>query len=211
MTRPHRTLIYGSLVLTTLAVGGLLALPNRISAQGEPAAVPAAHAAATPTLKELLAKTSFMHKATDEAGSKFRVVVETQAGVGFVNVEEIEMSWKASDGSPVKVIYIWCWIASVPEGFKPSEALLAALNQINVDHLVGRVNLNKFGMFRCNTMWLSTADALTLEDEIYMMHNDTLAQQKTLKPFVSESAQEDAAVSAVSSAAPTPQETKHGE
>jgi hypothetical protein len=161
--------------------------------------LPEPQAPAAKTLKALLEETDFMYKALNAGGTKFRIAVESQDGVGMVVAEEIEMPWKNPDGTPVKIIYMYRWLVSVPEGFEPPPQLLAKLNDINVEYMVGKTLLNKYGMFRCNSIWLRSADAQSLADEVSLLHGDGLVLEKELKPFLSEAAQETSAVAATPS------------
>ncbi|MBX3414659.1 MAG: hypothetical protein KF708_18370 [Pirellulales bacterium] len=125
-----------------------------------------------PTLESLLAESGFAYRKIEDGS--YRITVELSGTVSVVIAREVTMGWKDSAGNDVKLVYLYRWLGDLPQGEHRPEELLAAINQLNDVRYIGRVVVNDYGVYLCNTFFLRRADAESLTDEVYLTANDAL-------------------------------------
>ena len=135
-----------------------------------------------PSLESLLAESGFAYRKMEDGS--YRITVETTAGISVVIASEVTMGWKDSAGNDVKLVYLYRWLADLPEGGHRPEEFLAAINQLNNQRYIGRVVVNEYGVYLCNTFFLRRADTESLSDEVYLAANDAVGCLEALGELI---------------------------
>lgn len=151
-----------------------------ISSPGEE--TPPAVTSSQPSLETLLAESGFAYRKTEDGS--YRITVELNGTVSVVIASEVAMGWKDSAGNEVKSVYLYRWMADLPEGGHRPEELLAAINQLNNQRYIGRLVVNEYGVYLCNTFFLRLADAESLTDEVYLAANDAVVAMEKLSELI---------------------------
>jgi hypothetical protein len=134
-----------------------------------------------PTLGGLLKGSGFDFTPREDV---FRVVVEADSETTVVIARE-----SGSTEKPLmRTIEVFTQIIEVPKGFKHPAAMLKKIAEINDGLRFGRVSIDpeRGNVFYSSSFWLRTADAQTLEGELYIAHFTRLDLRKELLPFVKE-------------------------
>jgi hypothetical protein len=145
------------------------------------AAQPPAPATPMPSLDALLKGTGFDFTPRENV---FRVVVEADS--------ETTMVIARLAGTPEKphmqTVEVFTQILEVPQGFKHPAGMLKKIAEINDRLRWGRVSVDpeRGNVYYSSSFWLRTADAQTLEGELYIAHFTRLDLRKELMPFVKE-------------------------
>lgn len=173
---------------TTIVAAGILTLlvgiaPGQERNPDAPVAPPAAPRAAAEakSLESLLNESNFAYKKM--ADGKYRVTVEAGGTISIVIAYETPL-WKDANNQDVKLIFLYRWIADMPEGFEVPNALYAKICEINDKRQLGRAMLNQYGIYYASDFWLRTADHLELEDEFIAAHFGAEFMAKELTPFL---------------------------
>ncbi|MBX7166605.1 MAG: hypothetical protein K1X74_09690 [Pirellulales bacterium] len=174
---PFARFLSAATVAGMLFCGTSVALAQRSNPDG---AAPAATSKAG-SLQELLDQSAFAYKKMEDG--RFRVTVESSGTVSVIIASDPSL-WKDNEGNDVRTVFIFRWIADLPEGFKPSAEFLSKIHEINDARYLGRCCINKYGIYYASDFWLRTADKLSLEDEFYAAHYGAEFMAKELKPFL---------------------------
>jgi len=73
----------------------------------------------------------------------FRVVFETTEGVSILIVEEVKMGWKDKKGEEVLSVSVFTQCLTTPPDYKPSNALLTWVAEINERLKFGSLSISK--------------------------------------------------------------------
>lgn len=161
-------------------VAGLLVLASIMMflvTQESGAAAPADKAPAT--LEGLLKQGDFDYTQKD---GKFKVIVSYKGETTLVVASEESLG----NDPGLRVAYLYCPVLEIPDGKKPTEAMLKKMAQLNDGMLVGKLSLNENYVLYCSSFWLTNADSETLGKELALAHMIRKAANKELAPFVEE-------------------------
>jgi hypothetical protein len=122
--------------MTTIRHRFLLA----VCALGFAAALPASAADGDKT-EALLKEAKFDYKVMKPG--IFRIVFETPEGVSMIYVEEVKMGWKDKSGEDVTSVSVFTQCASTPSDYKPSNALLTWIAEVNERLKFGSLSISK--------------------------------------------------------------------
>jgi len=141
-----------------------------ITAPSDSAARPAANS--QPTLESLLAASGFAYRQLDDGS--YRITVELDGMVTVVTADEVTMNWQDAQGNDVKIVYLYSWVADLPQEGTRSLDLLTTINAMNNARYIGRVVVNDYGLYVCNSFFLQGSSAESLVQEVYLASNDSL-------------------------------------
>ncbi|HEY3418079.1 MAG TPA: hypothetical protein VGM23_14465 [Armatimonadota bacterium] len=138
---------------------------------------------ATPkqSLEGLLKKAGFEYMKKDDV---YKIPVEIEDETTIVYGAE-ESPFNDADS---KCAILTTFPLTLPEGKKPSAAMLRKIAEMNSSIWSGRIGYDAEGNYIVynSTIWLSGADAHTLSLELCLAHSMRKQIKKELQPFVSE-------------------------
>ena len=184
MSRFIRRSVLALAVATLFSTVGLSVVQAQPKNPNDTDAAPASSGGMS--LEQLLDAAGFAYqKQTFDDGSvAYRITVESNGEVSIVVASERTMGWKDSKGNDVKLVYLYRWLADLPEGGHRPEEFLAAINQLNNQRYIGRVVVNEYGVYLCNTFFLRRADTESLSDEVYLAANDAVGCLEALGELI---------------------------
>lgn len=184
--RPSRK-VAGGWRVGTVAMAVMASLFASGCQPDEPAAtteISAPPAAAPQSLAALLEANNWRYVLQD---GKYTVVLSNDLNDVAISCGEGTM-YTDPTGRPVKIIWLWTQLASLPDGVQPSPALLLKIAETNDGLRPGNVSLNPQNnkIYYNSALWLDTATPQTLYDELaYAFHRKT-ELQRVLLPYLEE-------------------------
>ena len=135
-------------------------------------------------LKKLLDEAGLDYAHTKEG--LFKIILTSKGRSALVVAEEVTL-YADDKGNPVKLVYFWTEVVSVPDGFKHPANMLRRIAEINDKLRVGNVGItSQGGVFYNSSFWLSTANTQILQDELALAFFTIPDLRKDLLPFVKE-------------------------
>ncbi len=90
------------------------------------------------------------------------------------------------DEPKLRVACLYTEVLELPSSFKPSQAMLKKMAEMNDSYLVGRLSLDRDGIWYQSSFWLNRADTDILMAELVIAHMARKDARKELMPFLQE-------------------------
>jgi hypothetical protein len=144
---------------------------------------PAEKAGGEKSLEGFLRQANLTFARNEQGVYKFTVEIGDNALVMYGR--EVTMGNDRS-GTPVKIIYMWTMVMTLPEDFRPPAAMLRRMAQINDQIYIGKVGLAERAVTLNTSFWLRTGDFRTFLDEILIANDSRNKIRKELLTYLSE-------------------------
>ncbi|MBX7168847.1 MAG: hypothetical protein K1X74_21100 [Pirellulales bacterium] len=148
-----------------------------------PSAVPVP-SQAIPSLESLLAANQLTFAQRDGI---YHVILTNDDHAVKVTCGEATM-YHDPQQRPVKMVWLWTQIATIPKGAAPPAALLLKIAEINDGLRPGNISVNSEsgGVYYNSSLWLDTTTPQVLYDELAYAFHRQAELRKLLLPFVNE-------------------------
>ena len=165
--------------LLTAATAGVLSIAARAQNQPPPAA------GAEKDLEGLLKELGINNYTCKEGVYRFPLEIGDGEAI-MIGAREIQMYKDRRTGQEVKIVWLWCNVATLPEGFKPSLAMLQWMAQFNDNLYIGNVGLGGRSINYNSSFWLRTADKQVLADHLQLAALIRSKLREELLPYIKE-------------------------